>query len=79
MARSVRKILVHGCCGCSSEKSDKRINHRRERQAVRAAIFRGDEVMPHYRSLSDPWDMGKDGKFYFGDMDVDSVAELSRK
>ena len=67
MSRSMKKTPIGGCCVCRSEKKDKFFNHKRERQAVRMALHYGDEVMPHTRELSDPWNMGKDGKTWFGD------------
>jgi len=67
MSRSYRKTPVHGNCVCSSEKKDKQLNHRRERQAVRQALHHDKEVMPDYREVSNRWTMGKDGKQWFGD------------
>ena len=79
MSRSRRKTPISGYCVCRSEKRDKQLNHRRERQAVRQALFNEDEVMPHTREVSDPWSMGKDGKGWFGDYDADTVARILRK
>jgi len=42
-------------------------------------MYNGDEVLPHYRELSNPWCMGKDGRFYFGNYDTDMVSKLLRK
>ena len=65
MTRSVRKTFIIGSTKKQSEKKDKISNHKRERRAVRQAIDRGDVLMPHYKELSNPWNMSKDGRFYF--------------
>ena len=66
MSRSVRKTFITGSTKSPAEKRDKVSNHKRERRAVKQAIDRGDELMPHYREVSNPWNMSKDGRFYFG-------------
>ena len=64
MSRSVKKYPGGGHCG-SSEKDDKRHWHRRFRRIQKQAIFREQEVMPHFRDVSNPWSMSKDGKQFW--------------
>lgn len=56
---------MRGTTGVKSEKFDKKFWHRRFRKAVRRRLEAGHEVLPHFRELSDPWGMGKDGKRRF--------------
>ena len=46
---------------------------------MKQAMSNGDEVLPHYRELSNPWSMGKDGRFYFGNYDADKLSKWLRK
>ena len=62
MSRSRKRNPIHGIAG-DSEKADKKIWHSRLRAREREAIHRGDEIMPEERDVSNPWSMGKDGKF----------------
>lgn len=66
MARSRRRTPVTGFTHCRSERKDKQAWHRRFRRAVRAALQREDDLLPHVREVSDPWGFGKDGKVYWG-------------
>lgn len=68
MSRSRRKSPCGGHCGGHkvSEKDDKRLAHRAQRAAERAALGRGDEVMPAVRETSSTWAMSKDGKGWWG-------------
>ena len=61
-----------------TKKQDKRIGNRRLRRKVRTAI-RVDpepEVLPHRREATNPWTMGKDGKWRF---DPDRHPAFMRK
>lgn len=60
MSRSRKKSPVTSWCG-NSEKKDKRIWHKRFRAALRNAIHHQKEIMPHFREVSNVWDMNKDG------------------
>lgn len=66
MSRSQRHSLIIGTTGAFSEKADKRRWHQRWRAKQRAQLagyFDGaDILMVHYREVSDPWTMAKDGK-----------------
>lgn len=62
MSRSYRKTPITGIAVCDSEKDDKRRAHRRRRAAERS---HGRFV--DLREVSDVWDMGKDGKAWWGD------------
>lgn len=68
MSRSCKKTPIHGVTTCRSEKPDKRRWHGRwrvrERQQLRAYVQGhelDDYITTHFRSVSNPWDMGKDG------------------
>ena len=67
MARSRRKTPISGYTTSESEKADKAEAHRRIRREVGEVLHKdpGAELLPHERELSDPWDMGKDGKGRF--------------
>lgn len=65
MSLSHQHTPVTGNCSCRSEKYDKVSYHKRYRRAVRIAVQRGDEVLPHFRELSNVWTWGKDGKTYW--------------
>lgn len=69
MARSRRKTPIIGIAVCDSEKSWKRGANRKLRRAVRAALIRGDDVLPELREVSNVWTFGKDGKLYWPDLE----------
>lgn len=69
MSRSRKKTPYFSYSVRISEKYDKRIANRRLRKAVKLAIFRGDEIIPIMREISNVWDMVKDGKHYVSDID----------
>lgn len=85
MARSRRHTPIRGLmAGYNSEKSerwDKREWHSRYRSAVRQTLHVEPEadLMPHYREHSNPWDMLKDGKVYWGPDAVANRPQLMRK
>ena len=67
MSRSRRYRPHCGNTTAVSEKLDKRLANRRVRHAasqILAATGDGDRLK-HYRALSDPWSMDKDGKQRF--------------
>jgi hypothetical protein len=47
-----------------SDKSFKKLEHRRERTAVRKKLhaMEGDAALPHPKAFGDPWKAPKDGK-----------------
>ena len=71
LSRSRRKHPYIGITTCESEKDDKREAHRRYRHAVRQRLradgapgeLEAAETLPHWRTFSDPWTWGKDGKW----------------
>lgn len=68
MSRS-RRRPAGGITTATSEKDDKRIWHRRYRHACKQALHvEGEdlELLPHFRSYSNPWCMAKDGKGWYG-------------
>lgn len=76
MSRSTRKSPVRGITSADSEKADKAAAHRKIRRAVRVAVDRGADFLPHGRELSNPWSMAKDGKARF---DPQADPKLMRK
>lgn len=68
MSRSRKRTPIMGIVSATSEKDDKRANHRRERRRVREVLATTPEPdsLPHHRELSDPWTMAKDGKRFLG-------------
>ena len=68
MSRSRRKTPKTGVTTAASEKREKLAAHRKERRIVRSVLRKdGDSVkFLHRREISDPWNMAKDGKIYWG-------------
>lgn len=64
MSRSRKKNPIRGWTCAESEKNDKKLWHRRFRRLVRQRLPLGEEL-PHFRSVSSPWLMDKDGKWRF--------------
>ena len=66
MSRSRLKTPIAGIAICRSERADKQEWHRRFRKRVREVLgsldMASEPPLPHFRSLSDPWEFGKDGK-----------------
>jgi len=64
MSRSFRKTPIIGMTNAASEKLEKRNANRRIRRRIRSALKTDPltDVLPHWRELSDPWTMAKDGK-----------------
>lgn len=71
MSRSYQKTPIARHTGCRSERLDKRIWHKRWRFQERIKLSSlNSENLDDYcttdrREVSDPWNMGKDGKSYF--------------
>lgn len=65
MSNSYKHIPIHGITTCHSDKPYKVRANRRHRRAVKAAIRRGDELLPLKREVSDVWSFGKDGKMWW--------------
>lgn len=70
MARSRRRTPIISVTTSASEKQDKRRANRSCRSALRCVLKRDGEpdatVLPTLRDVSDPWDMAKDGRTWFG-------------
>jgi len=82
MSRSKRKTPICGHC-LDSEKKDKRISNRKIRRKNTDLIKKGlyDQVSmnPNLYGLN-VWNMSKDGKGYYGDIeDKEYVEKLMRK
>ncbi len=79
MARSRRRTPIISIMGTASEKQDKRWANRNHRAALRRALKSAADpdnaVLPTLRDVSDPWDMAKDGRSWFGR----HAPELMRK
>lgn len=67
MARSRRHTAIMGNTTARSEKSDKRLAHRRFRARVREVLHTADDdtAYPTEHEVCDVWDMAKDGKRRF--------------
>lgn len=74
MSRSIKKnyFLPYACC--NSEKKDKKRWHKAfrktEKQKISSSNDLEDHVTTHYRELSNPWTMGKDGKLRYSEIDL---------
>ena len=78
MSRSYRKNPAGGVTTCQSEKQDKRRGNRSYRKRVRMAILCNLEVMPVLNEFYRVWNMGKDGKRWYG-WDNSYIKRLLRK
>jgi len=81
MGKSYKKTPIAGFGG-GSEKNDKVIAHRKLRHKAKVMLSQNPEdyMEPKIEEVSDEWDMAKDGKGYFGDIeDKKYVEELMRK
>ena len=71
MSRSYKKTPIRGCTSCHSERFDKFIWHKKWRlkERLKLAALKGNDLDNHSTTLpeevSNPWSMGKDGKYYF--------------
>ena len=63
-----RKKIPAGTCYCKSQKKGKQFSHRRFRRRARMFLLSGTESkLPLLqRELTNPWDLGGDGKTYYG-------------
>jgi hypothetical protein len=69
VSRSRKKTPIRGNAAAASEKADKRQANRAVRRRVREALHDNAdlEAPPVPRSVSDVWNMAKDGKHYIRD------------
>lgn len=70
MSRSRRRTPICGVTTARSEKSDKRIWHKRARARIRVLLHgTAPDDTPHLddRQVSNPWSMAKDGRQWYGD------------
>lgn len=74
MSRSIKNKYFSSYACCNSEKKDKKIWHkvfrRKEKQKISSSIDLDEHVTTHYREVSNPWSMGKDGKRRFSKSDL---------
>ena len=82
MSRSLRKTPIFGHAKARSEREDKMIWHQRFRSRERnalAVVARDDNlaehVTTHFKQVSNPWGMEKDGKSYSSKRLQQAVAE----
>jgi len=70
MSRSLRHTPILQNCCCRSEKDSKRQWHKRFRIKERINLsqsFSLEDFIPvHFRDVSNPYEMEKDGKTYYG-------------
>ena len=71
MSRSYQKMPIKSHTTCRSERLDKQIWHKRWRTKERIKLASlnlenlDDHLTTDRREVSNPWNMGKDGKHYF--------------
>ncbi len=63
MSRSFRKTPILPIATGASDKAYKAQEHRRERRAVKIALWQ-DRLLPDPLAFGDPWSSAKDGKRY---------------
>ena len=68
MSRSRKRTPAGTWCCCKSQKRGKQICHRRFRRSEHCLIQVGTfELLPmHQRDVMSQWDLGGDGKCYYG-------------
>ena len=82
MSRSYQKTPIKGHTNCQSERLDKRLWHKRGRkhERIKLAAISSENLDDHCttdrREVSNPWDMGKDGKSYFPKNKQMQLAEV---
>ena len=90
MSRSYKKTPIIGHTNAQSEKSDKKIWHRRFRHKTKDILrslhndpdMIDNTVMPVEDDVSSLWSMSKDGKSYLGNWlkrNVDRIREIMGK
>jgi len=67
MTRSRKKIAIATNCCCKSQKKGKQAANRKFRRRARTELASGREEHVPLKSieLTDPWDLGGDGKSYY--------------
>jgi hypothetical protein len=70
MSRSRKRTPISGHAK-DSEKDDKKLWHRKMRRKTKHALA-GDKEPPSVNEVSNPWNMGKDGKSYHPDWEKGS-------
>ena len=65
MSRSKRKTPIFGHTTATSEKLMKRNWNKRFRRVAKALILIEKEIPVKKQAVSDVWEGGKDGKFYW--------------
>lgn len=85
MARSLRHTNICGFTSAQSEKWDKRTYNRMLRRKFKFVMTDSimkkneiDPILPEKKDVSDPWEMNKDGKMWFGDL-KDKCPEIYKK
>ena len=90
MSRSYKKTPIIGHTNAQSEKSDKKIWHRRFRHKTKDILrslhndpdMIDNTVMPVEDDVSSLWSMSKDGKSYLGNWlkkNVDRIRQIMGK
>lgn len=90
MSRSYKKTPIIGHTAAQSEKSDKKIWHRRFRHKTKDILrslhndpdMIDDTIMPVEDDVSSTWSMSKDGKSYLGNWlkrNVDRIRQIMGK
>ncbi len=68
MSRSSKKVAAGTCLSCKSQKWGKMLSHRkfRRRERLMMQVGRYEDVPQWQRELRDSWELGGDGKMYWG-------------
>jgi hypothetical protein len=83
MSRSIKNkyFLAHACC--QSEKKDKKRWHKifrkKEKQKINSSNLE-EHVTTYHKEISNPWNMGKDGKQYYSqNYLLASIKKIARR
>ena len=86
MSRSYQKTPIKGHTTCKSERLDKRLWHKRWRkhERIKLSVISPENLDDHCttdrREVSNPWDMGKDGKHYYSPNNLlASIKEIAKR
>ena len=82
MSRSKKKTPASTCCCCKSQKRGKRFCNRKFRRRERMMMGKGqyDRLPNKPIEVTDPWDLGGDGKTFWGfSPNEDWFVRLMRK
>lgn len=82
MGKSIKKNCFCGNTCAKSEKKDKQLHNRKFRKSCKQILDTtiDDTLLKDKKVIANVYDMGKDGKQYFGDIDdLEYKDKLRRK